>query len=79
MLIFKCDRCGLIVEDRHEMEAISWSPCIRSDVFIDAFDAKGTPRYGDREVCPQCFSLFKSWMGVESDSVEADIEPFEVE
>lgn len=77
MLIFKCDRCGLIVEDRHEMSIVSWAPCIKSDVFVEAFDSTGSPRYGDREICPQCFSLFKSWIG--ADDLPADIEPFEVE
>ena len=72
MLIFKCDRCGLIVEDRHEMEAIQWAPCIRDDFVLGFKDALQS--YGTMEVCPQCFSLFKSWMGVETEEETSDGE-----
>ena len=71
MLIYKCDRCGLIVESRHDMEVIQWAPCIREDTFVlglkDALNS-----YGTMEICPQCFSLFKSWMGADTEEETSD-------
>ena len=73
MLIYKCDRCGLIVESRHDMEVIQWAPCIREDAFVlglkDALNS-----YGTMEICPQCFSLFRSWIGVDTEEEPSDGE-----
>ena len=76
MQIYKCDRCGLIVQDYHDMAKVGWQPYVRS-TFEEAFDMEGSQRYGVREVCSQCLGLFKVWLGVE-DNPE-DIEPFEAE
>lgn len=70
MQIYQCDRCGLVVRDYHDMGKVGWRPYTRSS-FEEAFDNDGNQRYGEFEVCKDCLSEFKAWLGVE--------EPFEVE
>ena len=73
MQIYKCDRCGLIVDDYRNMAKVGWRPYARSS-FEEAFDNDGSPRYGEFEVCSQCLRLFKAWLGVEPEE-----EPYQME
>ena len=74
MQIYQCDRCGLVVQDYHNMWKIGWRPYARSDSFEEAFDNDRSPRFGEMEICNQCFGLFKTWMGIQPEE-----EPFEKE
>ena len=70
MRIYKCDRCGLIVQDCRDMGKVRWRSYVGSS-FEEAFDNGGNQLYGEFEVCKDCLSEFKAWLGAE--------EPFQIE